>query len=155
MPSLSSTLWSSVGKKVLMAFTGLFWALYLVEHLIGNLLLLNKDPGPYNSYAHFILSFGKLLWIAEAFLVIFILVHIVSGISVWWSSRTARPVKYAKTANAGGPSRKTLSSMTMIYTGALLLIFMVIHVNSFKYGPHYTIMVNGVEMLDLHRVVYE
>ncbi len=155
MNSLFSSFWSSVGKKVLMAFTGLFWILYLLEHLIGNLLLLISDPAPYNKYADVLLSFGKLLWIAEAVLIGTILVHIISGISVWLSSRTARPVKYSKTANAGGKSRKTISSITMIYTGIILLIFMFFHVNMFKFGAHYTIMIDGKEMLDLHRVVYE
>ncbi|MFQ5771522.1 MAG: succinate dehydrogenase, partial [bacterium] len=67
----------------------------------------------------------------------------------------ARPVGYQKKASAGGTSKKTISSTTMIYTGILIFVFLAIHLKTFKYGTYYTTNVNGVEMRDLHRLVIE
>ncbi|RMD91574.1 MAG: succinate dehydrogenase [Calditrichaeota bacterium] len=153
------TLWrafsSSVGKKFVMAITGLAMIIFLIEHLSGNLLLFSKDPDPYNKYSHFLISFGWLLIVAELILLAFFIFHIISGISVFLSKRKARSEGYVKVASAGKPSKKNLSSVTMIYTGILMFIFIVIHLKTFKYGPHYTTTIDGVQMRDLHKLVWE
>lgn len=155
MPSFSSSLWSSVGKKVLMALTGLIMILFLIEHLAGNLLLYGENPDPFNEYSHFLISFGSILYVAELGLVALFLVHVVAAVSVWLGKRRARPDNYALVRSAGPPSRKTIYSTTMIYTGIVLFVFLVIHLKTFKYGPHYTTTVDGVEMRDLHKLVIE
>ena len=65
MSSKVATYWSTVGKKVFMALTGLAMVVFLVEHLSGNLLLLLPESSPYNAYAHFLISLGWLLVPAE------------------------------------------------------------------------------------------
>lgn len=148
-------IWSSVGKKFIMALTGLAMIIFLIEHLSGNLLLFNGNPEPFNKYSHFLISFGWLLIVAELILLAFFIFHIVSGISVFIGKKKARPVGYHKTAKAGNPSRKTIASTTMIYTGIILFVFIVIHLKTFKYGPYYKTTVDGVEMRDLYRLVTE
>jgi len=155
MAKLVALLWSSVGKKLLMAITGLCLFTFLTVHLIGNLTLLRGDPVVFNKYSHFLMSLGLLLYTIEIGMVCFFLIHIVSGISVWWISRKARTVKYKILKSAGGASKKNLASTTMIYTGPLIGIFITLHILTFKYGPYYTTTIDGVEMRDIYRVVIE
>ena len=157
MLPLSKLVWNSVGKKFIMALTGLAMVFFLIEHVSGNLLLFNQsNPDPYNKYSDFLLGFGEILIVAELILVAFLLLHVFSGLSVARSKKLARPEKYAVQGNAGGPSRKNFASKTMIYTGLLTLVFIVIHLQTFKYGPNYTTMTaDGAEVRDLHRLVWE
>ncbi len=155
MSDKTNWLWSSVGKKFIMALTGLAMIVFLVEHLTGNLLLLNPNPDPYNKYAHFLISLGWFILAAEFILIAILLFHMVSGISVALGKRKARPKGYVKSANAGGPSKKNAASTTMIYTGLLIFVFLIIHLKTFKFGPYYPTTVNGVEMRDLHQLVVE
>ncbi|MCH7677656.1 succinate dehydrogenase cytochrome b subunit [candidate division KSB1 bacterium] len=155
MPQLLKFIGSSVGKKFLMALTGLAMVIFLLEHLSGNLLLFSKNPDPYNEYADFLLSFGWLIIVAELGLIAILLFHMVSAISISIGKKKARPVAYAKTGNAGEPSKKTFSSKTMIWTGLLIFAFIAIHLKTFKFGPNYSSTVDGVEMRDLHTLVWE
>jgi succinate dehydrogenase / fumarate reductase cytochrome b subunit len=155
MLPLPKALWSSVGKKFIMAITGLAMVIFLIEHLSGNLLLFSRNPDPYNKYSHFLISFGSILYVAEFILIAILVFHMVSAISITIGKMKARPIDYYKTGNAGSPSKKTLASSTMIYTGAVLFIFLIIHLKTFKFGPNYTTDVDGVEMRDLHGLVWE
>lgn len=159
MPQLSKMLWSSVGKKFIMALTGLAMVIFLIEHLSGNLLLFNKNSDPYNKYSHFLLSFGWLIIVAELILIGILIFHVISAISITVGKKKARPVAYAKTGNAGEPSKKTFSSKTMFWTGMLTFVFIAFHLKTFKFGPAeaqgYLRTVNGVEMRDLHTLVWE
>lgn len=149
MIALSTALRSSLGKKYLMGLTGLVWLGFAVGHLIGNLLLLVSRQA-FNDYAHFLetIGHGALLPFAEAFLVLALLTHVYTGLTVAWADKSrARPRGYEVTGNARnkirpkshdagdrGHSQKTLASQTMAWTGSLLLIFLVFHVATFKYG---------------------
>ncbi len=155
MTDFSTKIWSSVGKKVLMGLTGLLLVSFLCVHLLGNLMLFSSHAEHYNKYAHFLLSLGELIIAVELILVLFFLTHIVSGISVWLTNRKVRPVSYAKSGNAGAPSRKTISSLTMIYTGIVVLVFAVLHVKGFKYGDVPEVNVGGVIMKDFYNMVYD
>lgn len=146
---------SSIGKKFVMALTGLAMIIFLIEHLSGNILLFSKNPDPFNEYAHFLISFGWLIIVAEIILLAILFFHMISGISVALGKRKARPINYYKTGNAGGASKKTFASSTMIWTGLLLFLFLAIHLKTFKFGPYYTTTVDGVEIRDLHRLVTE
>lgn len=155
MLPLHKALWSSVGKKILMAITGLAMVIFLVEHVTGNLLLLSQNPDPYNKYADFLMGFGSILIVAELILIAILLTHVISATAITIGKNKARPVNYIKKANAGGASKKTIASSTMIYTGVILFVFLVIHLKTFKFGPHYTAVVDGKEMRDLHKLVME
>ena len=151
--SFQATYWSTIGKKIIMALSGLFLILYLIVHLAANLTILTGNPEIINKYAHTLESFGWLLYLVEAVLVAGFLIHIVSGTVVWWENRKARPESYDKHRSKGSPSRQTISSRTMIYTGAIIFIFVIFHVRSFKYGDIPETVIDGIMMKDFYSVV--
>jgi succinate dehydrogenase / fumarate reductase cytochrome b subunit len=159
MGSTQSWVWSSLGKKFLMGLSGLALFLFVAVHLSGNLILILGTRTLYNEWTHSLESLGPLLYVIEAGLLGVFLLHIISGTSVWLDKRRARPTPYVKVANAGGPSRKTISSTSMIITGVVLLLFTIVHVRTFKYGPGiaegYVQVINGLEVRDLYRLVIE
>ncbi len=155
MLSFSQIVRSSVGKKYVMAITGLAMIIFLIEHVSGNLLLFSKNPDPYNKYADFLISFGAILIVAEVILIAILLFHVYSGVSIYIGKKKARPDDYVKKGDAGDPSKKTFSSMTMIYTGVITFVFIIIHLKTFKFGPHYTSVVEGEPIRDLHTLVWE
>jgi succinate dehydrogenase / fumarate reductase cytochrome b subunit len=91
----------------------------------------------------------------EAGLVLVFLIHMIAALFVWLSKWRARPIGYKKVKGAEGSSHRTFSSLTMLYTGILLGIFMVIHLINFKYGAKYVTAYNGQEVRDLYRLVIE
>ncbi len=138
MNSFGSIAWSSVGKKVITGLTGLALFGFVVVHLIGNLTLF-IGPGAFNAYAHFLETavHGGLIYAFEAVLIPIFLFHIISAFTVAWTDRrAARKTGYKTMKSAGGKSRKTLSSITMIYTGALILVFVIAHIFLFKFSDH-------------------
>ena len=78
MLQLKTIFWSSVGKKVISAATGLALIIFSTGHLLGNLALLRGDPDPFNKYTHFLEGFGFLLYVIELSLVAVFLFHICS-----------------------------------------------------------------------------
>ena len=160
MPQLKAILLSSPAKKFYSALTGLFLTGFIVVHLAGNLMLFSPDSDPFNAYAHKLISLGVLLYLAEFVLVAAFLIHAWFGTQETLNNRRARGRQpYAQVADAGDPSRKTLSSRTMIWTGVVIFLFTIIHVKTFKYGPGlaegYVTTIHGIEMRDLYRLVYE
>jgi len=141
---------SSVGTKILIGLTGLALFLYVLLHILGNLLVL-LGPNTFNNYSHLLLS-NPLIPIIEVGLLLIFLVHVYKTARMYLDNREARPVKYERKAYAGPPSRKSLASSTMIVSGLWLLAFIVIHVKTFKYGPEYE-AANGVR--DLYRLEME
>lgn len=157
MQNVLTMFWSSIGKKIVSALTGLALVFYVIIHLIGNLSLLRGDPAPFNKYAHFLESLSWFLIIVELGLLAVFLFHIVMGVMVWIDKKRARPRGYIKTEDAGSPSKKTWSSKNMIITGLVLFVFTIIHVKDFKYGPGvdegYVTVINGTAMRDLYSLV--
>lgn len=155
----SSPLWSSVGKKILMALTGLFLVAFLVVHLIGNLTLFSPSPDAINLYAHYLHKVELVILILEVGLGVLFLLHATLAIWTWLQNNAARPVSYQVSKNAGHTSKKTLSSQTMIYTGIVIFIFVILHLMNFKYGPGmeqgYVTRIDGHRIWDLHRIVME
>ena len=124
-----NTFGSSIGKKLMMAITGLFFCVFLVLHLAGNLTIyMGKDA--FNSYAEHLHSLGPLLILAEWGLLIFAIIHISSGLLLFYQNFKARPTRYAVNKRAGG---RTLGSATMPYTGVILLLFVIIHLFNFHF----------------------
>ena len=154
MQTRTSAIWSSTGRKILNGLTGLLLSAFVLVHLVENLLLF-AGPEPYNRYVHRLLSLGVIIYAMEIVLGSIFLVHMITAVTVWLDKRRARPEPYALRKSAGGPSRQTIFSTTMIYTGALLLIFLVLHLKTFKWGPEYEVVYGGVVMRDLHRLVME
>ncbi len=151
MPSRVRVFSSSVGMKILIGLTGLALFLYLILHIAGNLLVF-AGPTIFNGYSHMLLT-NPLIYPVEAGLVLIFILHIWNTIQMWFRDNAARPVKYEMKKTAGKPSRKTISSSTMIYTGLWLLLFVIIHVKQFKYGHEY--LVAGTDTRDLYRLEME
>lgn len=123
---------ASILKKSLMAATGLFWFGYLIVHLAGNLLLV-KGPESFNFYAE-TLGSNPLVVIAEIALLVTLLVHVFSALRVSRENNRARPHPYVYKVPTTGCS--TFASRTMWYGGVILLLFIIVHVWTFKYGDH-------------------
>lgn len=124
---------STVGNKLLLGVTGLALFGFLVFHLAGNLLAF-LGGASYNEHAHALIS-NPLIIPAELGLIAIFLTHIYKAITNYRRNSAARPVAYGIKKWAGGPSRKSLGSTTMIWTGLAVLLFVVIHLRLFKYGP--------------------
>ncbi len=150
---------STVFKKFIMGLTGLALVGFIITHLLGNLLLFKSDPAVFNQYAHTLAGFGIWLYVAEIGLATFFLFHAFTGIRLVLASRAARPVKYGMHKTKEGESKWGASSNNMAVTGSALLLFLVLHVIHFKFGPGltegYVAQVDGVEARDLHRLVLE
>lgn len=161
MTTFTGALRSSLGKKYLMGFTGLVWVGFAIGHLIGNFLLLAGRQA-FNAYALFLetLGHGAAIYVAEAFLLVAIGIHVWNGISVALVDKSAaRPVGYAVNGSAGGRSRKGAASQGMIWTGLTILGFLIFHLITFKFAylfghvEHYEL--NGEKHVDLYGVVVE
>ena len=138
-----------------MAVTGLAWAGFVLTHMLGNLLIF-AGPQAYNRYGHTLTS-NPLLIIAEAGLVGTLLLHIYQGVVLTLRNRGARKQKYAMPTN--GEKAARFQSKWMAFHGTLLLVFIVLHIVQFKFGPGqtegYEMMIDGQRMRDLHRLVIE
>jgi succinate dehydrogenase / fumarate reductase cytochrome b subunit len=141
---------SSVGTKILIGVTGLALFAYLILHIAGNALVF-LGPDTFNEYSHMLIS-NPLVPIIEIGLLLIFALHVYKTVRMVAANRRARPVGYARKRPAGSPSRKTLASSTMILSGLWLLLFVVIHVRTFKYGTEYE-TASGVR--DLYRLEME
>jgi succinate dehydrogenase / fumarate reductase cytochrome b subunit len=141
---------TSIGRKQVMALTGLLLCGFLVAHMLGNFLIL-VGPSQFNIYAHKLISLGPLLYLAEAGLSAIFLAHLGLAVKLTLENHAARGQKYyVKTRTGRG---ETLMSATMPYTGLVLLIFIITHLIHFKFGPYYSTIVDGVTMRDLYKTV--
>lgn len=154
MPSLLKALKSQVGRKILTGITGIGLMIFIIGHLAGNLTLFG-DAQAFNEYTYALESMGVLLYIVEAGLAFFFLLHAYIGISIWWNRRKARPEGYEKYQTKGGPSHQSWASKSMIFTGIVLLVFLVIHIDTFKFGETATVVNDGTQMRNLQALVVE
>jgi succinate dehydrogenase / fumarate reductase cytochrome b subunit len=83
-------------------------------------------------------------------LLLIFLVHVYKATTMWVANQAARPVRYQKKSRAGHTSRKSLASSTMIVSGAVMLLFILVHVKQFKYGAYYATAGNAA-VRDLYR----
>jgi succinate dehydrogenase / fumarate reductase cytochrome b subunit len=125
---MNKILFSSVSKKFVTALAGLFLILFLPVHLTINLMLLKTDPDPFNKAARFMASF-PLIKIIEIILLAAIIIHISYGIYIQIQNWLARPVGYV----SGNKSETSFFSKFMIWTGASVLIFLVLHFFNFYF----------------------
>ena len=118
-----------MGKKQIMAVTGLAFCLFVAVHLIGNLTIYGgRDL--FLSYVDHLHGWGYLLTAAEWGLVLLALLHMAVGLILFIENLRARPVRYAVKKNAGG---RTIGSTTAPYTGFLILCFIVVHLLKFRF----------------------
>lgn len=133
MATTPKPLWPGVAKKLFIAITGFGLIAFLIVHLIGNLLFFG-GPDLINGYSKTLLQL-PIIWIIEIGLAGVFAFHFVPAIWNYLRNRSARgPVGYSMKRWAGGKSRKSIASTTMIWTGLVILVFVPLHVAVFKYG---------------------
>ncbi|RBY79642.1 succinate dehydrogenase [Geodermatophilus sp. TF02-6] len=127
---------NSVGKKVVMAVSGIIMLLYLVAHMIGNLKAF-AGRETFNSYSHWIRTIGEpavpaqtFLTIMRILLVVTVVAHFWAAISLWRQARRARPQRYVTKK----PAAQSYASRTMRWGGVIVLAFIVYHILDLTLG---------------------
>ena len=124
-------LWhSTIGKKAVMAVTGLVLVAYLISHVLANLLVFS-GPERINRYAALLHGTGGALWGARLVLLVAVILHIVAAVQLTLRSRAARPRAYVAGRD---PQASTLASRTIRWGGVLILVFLVYHILHFTTG---------------------
>lgn len=126
---LVMTFMSSIGKKQIMAVTGLLFCLFITVHMIGNLTIYAGENS-FLSYVDHLHAFESLVTLAEWGLILSAVFHIGMGLLLFLENLRARPVSYAVKKNAGG---RTVGSTTAPYTGVLILAFLIVHLIKFRF----------------------
>ena len=129
MGSIGSLYRSSVGKKSIMAASGLLLSLFLLTHLLGNSVsFLGRDA--FNAYAEKLHSLGGLVYVFEIGLLTLFLIHIITGIILYVENLQARPARYSVNTAEGG---RSWGSRTMPYTGVIIIVFIIVHLLNFHF----------------------
>lgn len=147
---------SSIGKKVMMAVSGILLTGFVLAHMLGNLKMF-QGPEAMDSYAVFLKEFGYpvlpeygLLWVARIALLLAVGVHAVAAFQLWQQSRRARPARYRKEDS----QVFSYASRTMRWGGVIVLLFVVYHIlhfttgtvhSDFEYGAVYANVVVGFQ----------
>ena len=126
MNNLAAFTRSSIGKKFIVALTGLILIGFIVGHLLGNLQIF-LGPEYINSYAEKLRALGVLLWVIRLFLLVTVVLHIYFTIRLVIDNRRARPVAYAKKEHV----KATFASRSMALSGLVLVAFIVYHIAHF------------------------
>jgi succinate dehydrogenase / fumarate reductase cytochrome b subunit len=115
-----------IGKKAVMAVTGVVLFGYVIVHLLGNLQIYSGNPQQINAYAAFLHNPANAmaLMAARLFLLACVVAHIVAAIQLWGQNRAARPASYYKKADPGG----SYASRTMRWGGLIIAAFVIFHV---------------------------
>ena len=133
MPSLVQSLIrfynSSIGKKIIVAVTGLAMIGFLVGHLLGNLLVFS-GPDALNGYAKKLHDLGPLLYVVRGGLLAIVALHIVCTVQLVRINRAARPRKYA----VDTVRQASKSSRIMIWSGLTILSFIIYHLAHFTWA---------------------
>lgn len=154
MSSIVKALQSQVGRKILTGLTGLLLVFFTIFHLAGNLAVFG-EPDAMNAYSKFLHDLGPLLWVARIGLLILFVVHAWIGISIWLKKRKARPQDYKVYSSKGGASKQSLSSRSMAFTGFVLLLFVVVHINTFALGDTGEVLIDGETTHDIKTLVID
>ncbi|MFN3650254.1 MAG: succinate dehydrogenase cytochrome b subunit [Armatimonadota bacterium] len=143
---------SSIATKALIAVTGVGLIAYLVLHIAGNLVVF-AGPDKFNRYSDFLIKSPVTLPLEIALALVF-LIHVYKTVTNFAKNRAARPQAYAQKKWAGHTSRKSVASTTMIVTGSIILLFLVMHLVDFRFGSHYEVA--GTDHVrDLYRTEME
>lgn len=170
MNLVSSLFSSSIGRKMLMAVSGVILIGFVIGHLIGNLQVF-QDPDHINGYGQFLHSLGALLWIARLVIIASVVIHVWAATMLTLENKQARGTDYG----FQNTIRATLASRTMRLTGYVVLAFLLYHLAHFTWGlaqadtykeniQHYTmqgdyrvagflVVKAGTEVLDVHTMV--
>jgi len=120
---------SSIGKKIIVALTGVGLMLFVIAHMVGNLLVF-AGPEALNAYAKGLADFGPLLWLARIALLATAVLHIVATVQLAIANKAARPQPYVVNATRAS----TRASRSMLWSGLTILAFVIYHLLHFTWG---------------------
>lgn len=142
---------TSLGKKFIMATTGLLMVLFVVAHMLGNMTTFGGENG-LNAYAEHLRAFPPALYAFRAVMALAFVVHIWIGFTLYLENKAARPVDYAKKQN----DKTTFSAQTMIWTGLLLGAFVIYHLLHFTlhaFNPEFNALVDAMGRFNVFAMV--
>ena len=148
---------SSIGRKLLMAATGLVLFGFVTGHLIGNLQIF-LPPAKINAYGHMLESLGAVLWLIRGFLLLCLVVHVWLAIQLTLENRAARPQAYG----VDYVNRATLASRVMARTGFVVLAFILFHLAHYtvraghpEWSEHSFALLSGEKVRDIHTMMVQ
>jgi len=142
---------SSIGRKWIVALTGIVLVLFVIGHLLGNLSIF-LGPDAMNAYAAFLKSTGELLWVVRIVLLTCVVLHIWFTITLWRENLAARPQKYAVKNKLG----TTVYARLMRISGLTVLAFVLYHLAQFtwqSFNPEYKTWLDPQGRHDVYRMV--
>ena len=142
----------TVGQKIIVGLTGLGLSLFVLIHMLGNLFILS-GPSAYNEYAHKLHEL-PVLEIFEIGLLIFFAGHIALSLLLQIRNKKARGDTSYHLPAQGGKQIK-LAHRFLWFQGGVLLVFLIFHLWSFKFGPYYETQLNGETVRDIYKLVFE
>ena len=136
-----------IGKKAVMAITGVMLVGYVFAHLLGNLQIYSADAEQINRYAGFLHNPANAaaLWAARSVLLLAVALHIIAAIQLWLQNRAARPVGYVKKADLPA----SYAARTMIWSGPIVGAFVIFHVLHLTAGKVLELRELGPNMPDV------
>lgn len=129
---------STVGKKIVMAVTGLIMVAFVIAHVAGNLLAFDS-PAKLNAYGAFLKGTPELLWTERVVLLIAVTLHIVAAVQLTLIEKASRPVPYAKREYQAA----TFASRTIRWGGVFLAVFIVFHILHMTTGTVHPDFIEG------------
>ena len=138
---------AAIGKKAVMAVTGLILFAYVLAHLLGNLQIYSSDPEQINRYAAFLHDPGRryLLWAARLILLAAVGWHITASVQLWLLKREARPIGYFKKDDVPA----AYAARTMIWSGPIILAFVIFHILHLTVGSVFPLRELGANQPDV------
>ena len=133
---------SSIGKKWIVALTGLVLVGYVCGHLAGNLQIF-FGPNQINKYAAFLHSLGPLLYVIRAFLLACLFAHIFTTVLLAAQNRAARPDRYS----VSNSRQASMATRTMVLSGLIILCFVIFHLLQFTMRDPHTLSASIVEKM--------
>ncbi len=154
------TYWSSsIGKKLVVALTGLFLLLFLAGHLVGNLVVF-MGPEAFNAYAYFLhhMGHGAGIWVFRIVMLVMLAAHIIATIALTRQNKAAR-----KSYEFKNTIQASTSSRYMILTGLTILVFFIYHIlhftvragNEYDNPALYTYLLDGKEVHNAWKMVID
>jgi succinate dehydrogenase / fumarate reductase cytochrome b subunit len=141
---------NSIGRKAVMAITGLLMVLFVVGHLLGNLTIF-WGPNGINAYAMHLHELAPLVWATRIVMGTAVVLHIILSIQLTLENRAATPQRYA----VSNSLRATFAGKNMIWTGLILGAFIFYHLLQFTFHvtPGLTLGTDALQRFDVYSMV--